>query len=141
MQSAVTLKQQIGLQTYARPGDATTNGKPVDAAGGEADRLLPFEEKHVATAFLLTYTKGEVMSDEQKLAITLNDLHRTLQKLDRAISSGSPRKILVTWKDVSRAQLRAGLTTIAARTEKAHQATKPAPTRTVASILDRIRGR
>lgn len=81
------------------------------------------------------------MSDEQKLTVTLTELHRVLQKLDRALASGSPRKIILTMKDTKRAQLRAGLTTIAARTEKAHQATKPAPTRTVASILDRIRGR
>lgn len=81
------------------------------------------------------------MSDEQKLTATLNDLHRVLQKLDRAISSGSPRKIILTMKDTKRAQLRAGLTTIAARTEKAHQATKPAPTRTVAGILDRLKTR
>lgn len=81
------------------------------------------------------------MSDEQKLTVTLTELHRVLQKLDRALASGSPRKIILTMKDTKRAQLRAGLTTIAARTEKNHQATKPAPTRTVAGILDRIRGR
>lgn len=79
------------------------------------------------------------MSNEQKLTATLNDLHRVLQKLDRAISSGSPRKILVTWRDASRAQLRAGLVSVANRTEKAMQATKPAPTRNVASILDQMK--
>lgn len=81
------------------------------------------------------------MSDEQKLTVTLTELHRVLQKLDRALASGSPRKIILTMKDTKRAQLRAGLATVAARTEKAMQATKPAPTRTVACILDRIRSR
>lgn len=75
------------------------------------------------------------MSNEQKLTATLNDLHRVLQKLDRAISSGSPRKIILTMKDTKRAQLRAGLVSVANRTKKAMQVTKPAPTRTVGCIL------
>lgn len=69
----------------------------------------------------------------------LDGLIRDLLALNRVARTGNRQRIRLVWKKKPDAVKT--MAAIATRTEKSMQATKPAPTRNVAGILDRLKMR